>query len=238
MIPIPNPSFHGTAEKQSFSVPYEKLMTKKVFWSNPYATSHKARIVSVTGTEVTLESTIFFAFSGGQESDQGTIGDVPVLSATKDGLNIVYTLPQDHGLNPGQTVGIEIDWARRYRLMRLHFAAELVLELFYRELEGVEKVGAHIAPDKARIDFVWPQSIGPLLSKLAEDANQIISSNLDIRTGFEDEANERRYWEIEGLSRVRCGGTHVRRTGEIGPIRLKRNNIGKGKERVEIFLND
>ena len=213
-------------------------MTKKVFWSDPYSTSHDATLASVSGADVTLDSTIFFAFSGGQESDQGTIGGVPVLSAKKDGTNIIYTLRQEHGLSLGQKVTIEIDWARRYRLMRLHFAAELVLELFYKELEGVEKVGAHIARDKARIDFAWPQSIAPLLPKLADDANRIISSNLDIRTGFVDEANERRYWEIEGFSRVPCGGTHVRRTGEIGPIRLKRNNIGKGKERVEIFLSE
>jgi len=211
-------------------------MTKKAFWFDPYSTSHKAYVVSVTGDEVILNSTIFFAFSGGQESDHGTIGEYPVMSARKDGLNIVYTLPQGHKLSPAQKVDIKIDWPRRYRLMRLHFAAELVLELVYQELDGIEKIGAHIAADKARIDFIWPQSIAPLLSEFAENANHIVSSNLEICTGFEDEPNERRYWEIEGLSRVSCGGTHVRRTGEIGPVRLKRNNIGKGKERVEIFL--
>ena len=212
-------------------------MTTKAFWSEPYSTSHDATVTSVSGADVTLDSTIFFAFSGGQESDRGTIGGFPVQSAKKDGVNIIYTLPQEHGLSLGQKVVVEIDWARRYRLMRLHFAAELVLELFYTELNGVEKVGAHIAQEKARIDFAWPENIGPLLPKIAEDANRIISSNLNIRTGFEDEVNERRYWEIEGLSRVPCGGTHVRRTGEIGPIRLKRSNIGKGKERVDIFLD-
>jgi Ser-tRNA(Ala) deacylase AlaX len=213
-------------------------MTQKVFWSNPYSTNHEALVVSLTDTEVILDSTIFFAFSGGQESDQGTIGGCAVLSARKEGLNVVYNLPPNHGLKLGQKVEIDIDWTRRYRLMRLHFAAELVLELVYRELTGVEKIGAHIAPNKARIDFVWPHSLAPLLPKFAEDANRIINANLEIQTGFEDETHERRYWEIEGFSRVSCGGTHVRRTGEIGPIRLKRNNIGKGKERVEIFLNE
>ena len=213
-------------------------MTQKAFWSDPYRTSHETVITSVNGSDITLESTIFFAFSGGQESDQGTIQGVPVISARKDGLEIVYTMPKEHGLSVGQKVGIEIDWARRYRLMRLHFAAELVLELFYKNLEGVDKVGAHIAQNKARIDFAWHQSISPLLPKFSEDVNRIISSDLEIRTGFDDEANERRYWEIEGFSRVPCGGTHVRRTGEIGPIRLKRDNIGKGKERVEIYLNE
>lgn len=185
-------------------------MTQKKFWSDPYRTSHETVVSSVNGPDITLESTIFFAFSGGQESDYGTIKCIPVVSARKDGLEIVYTLPQEHSLSVGQKVDIEIDWARRYRLMRLHFAAELVLELFYKELDGVDKVGAHIAQNKARIDFAWPQSISSLLPKFAEEANRIISSDLEIRTGFDDEANERRYWEIEGLARVSCGGTHTR----------------------------
>ena len=213
-------------------------MTQKKFWSDPYLTSHETVVSSVNGSDITLESTIFFAFSGGQESDYGTITGLPVVSARKDGLEIVYTLPQEHGLSVGQKVGIEIDWPRRYRLMRLHFAAELVLELFYKELDGVDKVGAHIAQNKARIDFAWPQSISSLLPKFAVEANRIIISDLEIWTGFDDEANERRYWEIEGFARVSCGGTHVRRTGEIGSIRLKRDNIGRGKERVEIYLNE
>jgi len=213
-------------------------MTKKTFWSDPYCQRHDSFITSVQGADVTLDSTIFFAFAGGQESDHGTIQGLPVLAACRNGLEIVYTLAPDHGLSPGRQVTTEIDWARRYRLMRLHFAAELVLELFNRELKGIDKVGAHIAENKARIDFAWDRSIAPLLPRFAEDANRIISSDLEIRTGFDDEASERRYWEIEGFSRVPCGGTHVRRTGEIGPIRLKRDNIGKGKERVEIYLSE
>jgi Ser-tRNA(Ala) deacylase AlaX len=213
-------------------------MVKKEFWINPYATSLRATIVSVSGADIRLDATIFFAFSGGQESDCGTIGGYPVVAAQKDGLDIIYTLPDDHQLQQGQNVGVAIDWDRRYRLMRLHFAAELVLELFFKNLAGVEKVGAHIAQDKARIDFAWPESIAPLLTQFAAEANRIIAANLAIDTGFEDEASERRYWEIAGFSRVPCGGTHVKRTGEIGPIRLKRNNIGRGKERVEIYLRD
>ena len=211
-------------------------MTQKVFWSDPYLTKLSTNVATVSGADITLSETIFFAFSGGQESDIGTINDQTVLVAQKRGLDVVYTLAEGHGLVAGQSVLVQIDWARRYQLMRLHFAAELVLELFYKNLGGVNKVGAHIAQDKARIDFAWPESISSLLPLIESDANAIISVNMEIITGFDDEQNERRYWEISGFSRVPCGGTHAKRTGEIGPIKLKRNNKGRGNERVEIYL--
>lgn len=211
-------------------------MTRKCFWSDAYQTTLETTVTAVSGSSITLSETIFFAFSGGQESDMGTIAGQEVISAQKNGLDIVYTLPENHGLVVGKTTWVEINWDRRYRLMRLHFAAELVLELFYKNLGGVNKVGAHIAQDKARIDFAWPESISPLLPQIEATANSIISANMEIKTGFDDEPNERRYWEIDGFSRVPCGGTHVRKTGEIGPIKLKRNNRGRGNERVEIYL--
>lgn len=211
-------------------------MTKKVFWIDPYRTDLSTTVTSVSGSNITLLETIFFAFSGGQESDVGTIENYAVSIAQKQGREIVYTLADDHGLVIGQSVLVQIDWIRRYRLMRLHFAAELVLEIFYKKLEGVSKVGAHIAQDKARIDFAWPESISPLLPLIESDANSIIAADMEIMTAFDDEPNERRYWEISGFSRVPCGGTHVKRTGEIGAIKLKRNNKGRGNERVEIYL--
>ena len=145
-------------------------MTRKLFWQDPYLTELETTVATVDGERVTLSSTIFFAFSGGQESDAGVIAGVPVLEARKDGLEIAYVLPADHGLRPGDRVRLEIDWGRRYRLMRLHFAAELVLELVHRRLPGARKVGAHIAADKARIDFAWPENIAGLLPDIAGEA--------------------------------------------------------------------
>lgn len=211
-------------------------MTKKIFWNDPYQTSLLTQVSEIDGNDICLASSIFFAFSGGQESDTGSIAGQAVLAARKQGQELVYTLADTHGLQLGQDVEVCIDWERRYRLMRLHFAAELVLELFYKSLPGVGKVGAHIAQDKARIDFAWSESIAPLLPAYTKQAQAIIAANLDIRCAFEDESTEKRYWEIAGFSRVPCGGTHVKRTGELGQIRLKRNNIGRGKERVEIYL--
>jgi Ser-tRNA(Ala) deacylase AlaX len=211
-------------------------MTRKVFWDDPYLTRLDTEIASVRGNDVTVDRTIFYALSGGQESDHGTIGTHPVLAARKDGRDIVYTLEDNHGLAPGDRVTMAIDWERRYRLMRLHFAAEIVLELVTKSMGSIEKIGAHIARDKARIDFAWSENIAGALPLLKSQAAQLVESDLPIISGYSDEPNERRYWEIPDFSRVPCGGTHLRRTGEIGAIELKRKNIGKGKERIEVFV--
>ncbi len=213
-------------------------MTEKLFWQDPYRSELETRVASVAGDEVTLEGTIFYALSGGQESDQGTIGGKPVLEARKDGRDILYRLAENHGLQVGDAVHVVIDWQRRYRLMRLHLAAEIVLELAYQELAPIAKIGAHIAPDKARIDFAWEKNIASAFPLLTAKANALIAADHPILSAYSDEANQRRYWEIAGFARVPCGGTHLRKTGEIGPIALKRRNIGKGKERIEIHLAD
>jgi Ser-tRNA(Ala) deacylase AlaX len=213
-------------------------MTRKVFWEDPYRTTLATRVAGVAGNDVTLEATIFFALSGGQESDRGTIGGHSVLQARKQGVEIVYTLEDGHGLFPGDPVRVAIDWERRYRLMRLHFAAEIVLELAYKALGTGTKIGAHIAADKARIDFQWGESVSPLLPALRQDAMAVVATDAPIVSAFSDVAGERRYWEIPGFARVPCGGTHLRRSGEIGTIELKRKNIGKGKERIEIFVDE
>jgi Ser-tRNA(Ala) deacylase AlaX len=213
-------------------------VTRKLFWDDPYRTRLDTRIAAVNGAELQLEETIIYAFSGGQESDAGTIAGRPVLSARKDGRDIIYTLAPDHGLATGDAVTAEIDWPRRYRLMRLHFAAELVLELAYRRLGPIEKIGAHIAETKARIDFLLERSIAADLPALHNEATALIAADHPIASRYTDEENQRRIWEIEGFARVACGGTHLRRTGEVGAIRLKRDNIGKGKERIEIYLAD
>lgn len=209
-------------------------MTRKHFWTDPYARTLDTRIATVnpSRTAVTLDATIFYAESGGQESDAGTIGGRAVLRAEKRERDIVYTLEDAAGLHAGDPVAIAIDWERRYKLMRLHLAAELVLELVYRALPGVEKTGAHIGADKARIDFAWPESIAPLLPALHRDAQAMIDADHPIISAYSDEVAERRYWEIEGFARVPCGGTHLRRTGEIGVLALKRDNRGKGQQRI------
>jgi Ser-tRNA(Ala) deacylase AlaX len=210
-------------------------MTKKVFWEDPYLTTLETVVESAVDNWITVRETIFYALSGGQESDTGTIAGYPVLEARKSGLDIQYVLSEGHELKPGDSVRVEIDWDRRYRLMRLHFAAELILELVYRELHNVEKIGAHIAPDKARIDFHWPGNISVLFPKLTSQAQFLVDQNMEIISAYSDESSQRRYWELSGFARVPCGGTHLKRTGEVGNIALKRKNVGKNKERIEVY---
>jgi len=142
------------------------MPVRKVFWEDPYRTELQAHVTGVDGARVMLDATIAYAFSGGQQSDSGAIGGHEILEARKDGLEITYALPEDHGLQPGDAVLVTIDWDRRYRLMKLHFAAELVLELVYQGYGHPEKIGADITVKKARVDFFWKGNISLIFPEL------------------------------------------------------------------------
>ena len=208
---------------------------KKVFWDNPYQTTLKTTIEAVDGNTIVCAETIAYSFAGGQESDTAWINGMPILESKRDGNLIYYTLADNHGLKIGDEVTMTIDWQRRLRLMRLHFAAELILEIVTQKYH-FEKVGAHIAEHKARIDFKSDTNISPLLPTILAEYNEIIISNRIIETGYSDSANQRRYWKIDGFAQVPCGGTHVQSTGEVGFVTLKREHPGKSIERIEIRL--
>lgn len=208
---------------------------QKIFWDNPYQHQLMTKVVSVNENRLLFAETIGFSFSGGQESDTVRVNGLMVTHSEIENDLIYYTLPAEHGLSIEDVVLMEIDFVRRYKLMRLHFAAELILELVQRML-SIEKIGAHIAEHKARIDFNYQHNISDIFDTLLLEYNQIIAKDMPIRTGFSDEKSQRRYWEIEGFSKVFCGGTHVKSTAEVGNITLKRVNVGKGKERIEIYL--
>ena len=211
-------------------------MTNKVFWEDPYLTELEATVTKVDGREILIDQTILFAFCGGQESDHGTICGYGVREAREEGQDIIYVLDEGHGLKPGDRVTVEIDWDRRYRLMRLHIAAEIVLELALQRLKGIKKTGAHISADKARIDFYWPDNISSEIEGIEKQTAELIEADKEIVSAYSDKQKQQRFWEIKGFAKVPCGGTHLHRTGEIGGVDLKRKNPGQGKERIEIRL--
>ena len=134
---------------------------KKVFWENPYQTTLTTKVVSVVDNIILLEETIAFSFSGGQESDSGDINGFKILDSKIEDSLIYYRIDINHNLKPDDTVIMNINWKRRHKLMRLHFAAELILELVTKKV-SIEKIGAHIAEDKARIDFTYDKNISTL----------------------------------------------------------------------------
>lgn len=210
---------------------------KKIFWENPYQTSLRTRITAINRNEILFEETIAYSFSGGQESDLAFINDLQILGSRMEGSLIYYTLPEGHGLSRGDEVHMTIDWERRHRLMRLHFAAELILEIVTQKF-FLEKVGAHIAEHKSRIDFIYDENISAHFESILSAYNAIIEADKPIETGFTDVEAQKRYWKIDGFAQVPCGGTHVKSTAEVGFVTLKRSHPGKSIERIEIKLRD
>ncbi len=168
-------------------------------------------------------------------SDEAFVYTILLLDSQREGNLICYILPENHGLNVGDQVTMTINWPRRLSLMLLHFAAELILEIVTQQYH-LEKVGAHSAPTKARIDFVCDDNISTLFDSILTIYNKIIDQNLPIEKEYSDKENQRRYWKIEGFAQVPCGGTHVKSTAEVGYVILKRERRGKSLERIEIRL--
>lgn len=212
------------------------MAVKKIFWDNPYQTELQTSITSVNGNVLTLKETIAYAFSGGQQSDDGNINGFKILKAQKVDKEIYYTIDSGHNLQIGDTVLLKIDWEKRYKIMKLHFAAEVILELVNQNFNKPEKIGANITSEKARIDFIWENNISEMFPILESKVKELIEADKSITSAFSDEENEIRFWKIADFGQVPCGGTHIRRTGELGALRLKRDRQGKNKERIEIYL--
>jgi Ser-tRNA(Ala) deacylase AlaX len=245
-----------TAE-EALAVPTaSRRFTRKVFWENPYLRSLSTTVAEVDGNKVIFNKTIAYAESGGQESDAATVNGFPVLQAylDKGTHEISYTLPDNHGFSVGDSVLMEIDWARRNKLMRYHFTCELVLVLvnryFGKKPDGVElrpeeidvigplKKGAHMSADSARVDFEFPTNISEHLPAIQALYDKIIGGDMPIEKGYLNEAEQIRFWRIPGLAMVPCGGTHVQSTREVGRAALKRERSSKGVERIKIKLVD
>lgn len=215
-------------------------MLRKIFYENPLQDVCTARVTKIDGNVVELDQTIFFAFSGGQASDKGTIGCVEVIEAKKiDENTIEYTLAEEPSFKIGDSVEVKIDLNNRKTLMRLHSAAHIVCFLF-EKITGIHYnkcVGSNVDATKSRLDYELDHNISVYFENLTEEANKIFQSDHPINVFANKDDPNRREWECPSLNQAcPCGGTHVTNTNQIGKIKLKRKNIGKGKERVEIIL--
>ncbi|MBL7169853.1 MAG: phenylalanine--tRNA ligase subunit beta [Candidatus Aenigmarchaeota archaeon] len=214
---------------------FERIDTERLFYQDPYMKETKAKVTEINGKEVVLDKTLFFAFSGGQASDRGTINEIPVVDAKKENHRIVHVLENKPNFKIGDTVQLKLDWERRYKLMKLHTAAHIVYYPFTEKLGRPKIIGSNINPEKARIDFLYDKPISEVIPEIEKESSQTISQGLEIKTELDKKEVEKRWWRC-GKWGMPCGGTHVKNTSEIGKIKLKRKNIGAGKERVEIYL--
>ncbi len=206
---------------------------------------------------IVLDRTIFYARSGGQPGDVGVLrwagGETPIADTVKgEGETILHLAAADAALPPvGATVEMAIDWERRHRLMRAHTSLHLLSVL----LRDAAVTGGSVGVDRSRLDFDLPNP--PPKEEIEAGLNALIAADHLVTTEWVDEAvldsdpGLVRTLSVKpprGTGRVRlvriglgdppvdlqpCGGTHVARTGEIGPVRVvKMESKGKQNRRI------
>ncbi|HKA85857.1 MAG TPA: alanyl-tRNA editing protein [Acidimicrobiales bacterium] len=212
---------------------------------------------------VALDTTLFYPTGGGQPHDLGVLrwdgGSARVSDVRKQGDAVWHTL-EGGGSFPevGTPVHGEIDWERRYQLMRTHTALHVLCGVIWNEW-GVPVTGGNMEPLAARMDFELdptPEGFGAraealMAAEIAADrpievsfiprADAVLDEAL-IRTKVSlvpESVTEIRVVDIVGLDKQADGGTHVRSTGEVGRVRVvKTESKGKGNKRIRIAVED
>lgn len=236
-------------------------MTEMLFRTEPYARDCAARVLASGPDGVVLDRTVFYAQGGGQPGDTGWLrwdgGEMPVANTVKGAEGMVLHLPAGGAPLPPRDAAITavLDWDRRHRLMRMHTSLHLLCSL----IPGAGVTGGQIGADRSRLDFDLAEPptkewlSGRLTALAAEDhpvgERWITEAELDANPGLVRTLSVK---PPRGAGRVRlvrigaeespvdlqpCGGTHVARTGEIGPITVtKLENKGKQNRRVYLVL--
>ena len=202
-----------------------------LYYEDPYIKEANAKVIKIEDNLVWLDKTIFYAEKGGQESDTGWINNIRVIDVRSS--DYAHVLERNPDFSVDDIVHLKLDWDRRYKIMRLHSALHLVYFVVKELIGDLKVIGSHVGPDKARIDYAFEGSIGKYLPEIQERVNEIIREDREIIV-YEKEPSWR-IWKM-GDWEDPCAGTHVRRTGEIGEVKLKRRNLGRGKERIEVYL--
>lgn len=234
-------------------------MTEKLFLDDPRLRTMTAT-VSASGPEgIELDRTVFYARSGGQPGDVGVLrwdGAETVIADTVKGEGeAVLHIPAPGATLPpvGAAVEGEIDWERRYPLMRMHTAMHLLCSV----IKGAAVTGGSVGADRSRLDFNLPNP--PPKEEIETALNALIEADYPVRIEWVDEAvldsnpDLVRTMSVappRGTGRLRlmrigeagqpvdlqpCGGTHVAHTGEIGRIAVtKIENKGKQNRRIVI----
>ncbi len=232
-----------------------------IFRDDAYQKSCEATVTAVDGAGIRLDRTVFYPTGGGQPGDIGTLrladgGELRIVEARKgtDHEDVVH-VPEDGAALPalGAKVTAEIDWERRHRMMRIHTCMHVLCSI----VEG-DVTGGQVGDGKGRLDFNLPDT---QLDKeaITAELNRIVAEDHPLTSRWITEAElaetpelvrtmsvkppmgagRVRLMEIEGVDLQPCGGTHVRRTGEIGPVKVtKIENKGRQNRRINIAFAD
>lgn len=210
--------------------------TIKLFYEDPYLKRFRAEVVGIFGSEVVLDRTAFYPEGGGQSGDMGCVGGTSVASTRiRDGV-IYHFIEEPPSFKKNETIECKLNWDRRYRIMKLHSAAHIMEYFLWQKLGVLRRLGSFVDDVKDRADYEYTGRLPPNDIILVEEAtNKFLSEDHKITIGIDPSQPGIRIWRC-GPIMMPCGGTHVHNTREIGAIRLKRKNPGKGRERIETYL--
>jgi alanyl-tRNA synthetase len=220
-------------------------MTERLYYTDSYLRQFTARIVerSEDGRTVYLDRTAFYPASGGQPCDTGAIAGVPVLDVVDAEERIAH-----HLARPLDSTAVEcaVDWSRRFDHMQQHTGQHLLSAVF-EEGFGLHTVSFHLGAESSSIDLEGgPLEPGAVLDA-ERRANDIVFENRPVAVHFQqadevqglrkptDREGTLRIVSVEGLDRSACGGTHVRATGEVGPILVRKLDRVRQTVRVEFL---
>ncbi|HEY3334459.1 MAG TPA: alanyl-tRNA editing protein [Candidatus Limnocylindrales bacterium] len=240
-------------------------------YRDAYERSLTARVLEVVAGEgtplVVLDATTFYPGGGGQPSDRGAILRTAdgrrwtVRAARRIGGELVHEIeaPADLELpRPGDAVAVELDWARRYALMRTHTALHALCGVVWRDY-GALVTGGNMEPGTGRMDFEFETLSGDLVGAIEASVNDELRASRDVRVNVLPRAEafaipdlirtkvnllpegieEIRTVEIVGLDLQADGGTHVTNTSEVGGIRVTGyESKGRINKRIRIELVD
>jgi misacylated tRNA(Ala) deacylase len=234
--------------------------TELLYSTDAYLRSFGALVREVTPEGgIILDRTVFYPTGGGQPHDLGTLtwdgGAAQVVDVRKSGPQVIHALEGSPPLVGAQVQG-NIDWERRYALMRHHTALHSMSGVIY-QLYGATVTGGQMYPDRARMDFLLPDLSQDRLQRIEARTNELLEEGHAVSVRFvsreeafaipdlirtkinllPDDIQEIRVVNIEGIDQQADGGTHVANTREVGRVRIARSeNKGKGNKRLEIIL--
>jgi Ser-tRNA(Ala) deacylase AlaX len=234
-------------------------MTERLYQHDSYLKSFEARVKAARPEGVALDRTAFFPTGGGVFGDEGVLTGPDgqgyrVLETSEEGGSVWHRLERP-GLAAGDAVRGDLDWPRRYRLMRHHTACHVLSGVMFNDYQ-VRVTGNQLTPEKGRVDFAFEQFDRAVLEEGFRRANALVERNLPVQISFVPaaEAKARPEWfklettfphdlpelrlvDIVGFDVQADGGCHVASLKEVGRIVLtKSENKGKANRRVYFTL--